>query len=175
MNVLTYRGRSLEVSGEVIKTFEEMEITREAKVEEEDYTIKDEKVGSAVVKSLKADSVSFEVLLLSEAGVDVWEEVKGWRALVGGQRARIYFAGTDILGFDMVLTECNASQMKMGTDGKVARAKVKLTFQRSEKKPKKITPPKDDDLNWEAVNRYNNLMQGGKEFIPVFTSPAAKP
>lgn len=165
MVVLSYRGKTLEVSDQVIKTFEEMEITGEAEVKEHMQETKTTKEGFVTVTGTKAESLSFEVLMKRAAGVDVWEEIKGWRKLMDGKGARVYIAGADILGFDMVLTECPASQIQISGSGVISQAKLKLTFQRNgvvKKKHKKKT----SDLNWEAVNRYaqftNSAYQNGK-------------
>jgi hypothetical protein len=180
MIVLTFRGRTLEVSGQVIKTFQEMEITREANVKEQEGDAGDgkPKVNYAKVEGIKADNMSFEVLLLQVAGVDVMEEMQGWRQLVDGQRARLYLAGTDILETDVTLTGCDASQIMLDGAGGFSQAKLKLTFtQAGAVKVKKtgVVKKKGGDLNWEAVNRYDALTKGvrdnGKTFQSVFTSP----
>ncbi len=134
MIVLTYRGRTLEVSGEVIKTFTDMEITRQAKVKEKEQAISGmaAKAGYAEVEGVKADTVSMDVPLLSAAGVDVENEIKEWRALADGQSARLYIAGKDFLGVNVALTGCDATEIAVGGDGVWSRAKLKLTFTQSE-------------------------------------------
>ncbi len=179
MIVLTFRGRTLEVSSEVIKTFDEVELTREAKVKEQEGDAGNgkPKAGYAKVEGIKADSVSFEVQLSQAAGTDVLEEMQGWRALVDGQSARIYFAGNDILGLDMTLTACQATEMRFDGAGIISRAKLKLTFMqgragKAKSKSKtveiKITQ-QSIDYKTALSNATNDIRNDAKNFQSVFT------
>ena len=148
MIVLSYRGKVLKVDADIIQTFTDMEITRQATIKEKEQAISGSaaKGGYADVSAIKADSVSMEVPLVHGAGVDVENEVDEWRALVDGESARMYFAGRDFLGVNVVLTGCDATEINIGGDGTWTHAKLKLTFTQSETgKPvasagKKLTP-----------------------------------
>lgn len=181
MIVLTYRGRTLEVSGQVLKTFQEMEITREAKVQEKEGDAGDgkPKAGYVTVEGIKADSISFEVLLSQAAGVDVLGETMGWRALVDGKFARLYIAGKDMLGMDMALTGCGTTQMQLSGAGEVSQAKLKLTFAQAgaeKKKRKGKTKTTYGFVDWSKLRAdYASITKGatdnGKTFQSVFTPP----
>ena len=134
MIVLSYRGKTLRVDAEIIETFTDMEITRQATIKEKEQAVSGStaKGGYADVSAIKADSVSLEVPLVHGAGVDVENEVSEWRVLVDGESARMYLAGRDFLGVNVALTGCDATEINIGGDGIWTHAKLKLTFTQSE-------------------------------------------
>ena len=149
MIVLSYRGKTLRVDAEIIETFTDMEITRQATIKEKEQAVSGStaKGGYADVSAIKADSVSLEVPLVHGAGVDVENEVSEWRVLVDGESARMYLAGRDFLGVNVALTGCDATEINIGGDGTWTHAKLKLTFTQSEtgkatasSAAKKLTP-----------------------------------
>ena len=134
MIVLSYRGKTLRVDAEIIETFTDMEITRQATIKEKEQAVNGSaaKASYADVSAIKADSVSLEVPLSHGAGVDVENEVSEWRALVDGESARVYFAGRDFLGVNVTLSGCDATEISFDGNGVWTRAKLKLTFTQSE-------------------------------------------
>ncbi len=138
MVIFAWRDKELKVDSHILEPFMDAEITAEANLQE-----KTSGTETAVsLKSLKPVNFSMTVQLLHAAGVNVQDEMESWQSRIDGAAGRIYLGGKDMIGKDMILTGCPASEMVFAGDGTLKAAKLQLTFQQYGVENKKTSSTK---------------------------------
>lgn len=88
------------------------------------------------MESTQAGQITVEVELNALLGVDVQSEMKWWMDKTNtGQRSAFKIGGVDYLGGDVMITTCQATDIKVTAAGVVYACKLKLTFKEGTNKP----------------------------------------
>ncbi len=95
------------------------------------------------MESTQAGQIIVEVELNALLGVDVQTEMKWWMDKTNtGQRSAFKIGGVDYLGGDVMITTCQATDIKVTAAGVVYACKLKLTFKEATNKPAVSTKKK---------------------------------
>lgn len=131
--LLVWRDISLQISAKSIYSFND--ISMQFGIKTKSVTQAGEE--RADKEATKAQSLSMEIPLFAEMGVNVEDTIKLWRdrAQDGGE-GNIYIAGHDLIGKSMMLVQCDVSKIRLSVAGdKILGAVLKLKFTRKQLEP----------------------------------------
>lgn len=115
-------------------------------------------------RGLKKQTVSFATNLTAQLGVDVREEIEGWKEWVG--QTGILKIGGVTFGPNFLLTTVKVANTKVDTKGRFHFAKLTFTFEESDDEV--------DDSIVEAAEEANAETEETTSAVNVTASTAAK-
>lgn len=123
--IATWRDKSFSVDVHKIYSFTNMQIKTGLKTDDTD----DNMQLAQKRKNVDAATIQLDVPLSGALGVSVPDELQSWtRMATDGVPGRFLLGGKDVLGVDLMLKSCTASNLQILPNGTIHSCKLKLEF-----------------------------------------------
>lgn len=126
MPIAVFRNKTFQVSGTRINTFDGLSWGGDIQVEEQE---KLNSKPSTYIKGVGLDSMSYEIRLSWDLGMNVRKEIEEWEAIKLSMQPAIFMLGNKPLGANKwLLKSTNISNTKINNKGNLLSAVLKLEF-----------------------------------------------
>lgn len=129
--VATWNGKTFSVDASKVYSFENLTYKAGVKLKEDTSSTGKKTAGQTAkyVQSTEPATMSLEVPLDRAMGVDVQAEAMSWIAMAkAGSSGKFLLGGADVLGVNVLLENCEVSDVSVNGNGVMCSCKLKLSF-----------------------------------------------